>query len=59
MGYCPWGHKESDMAEQLHFLFLSKCMQLLRGMAGCGNKSFLISNSVLFFYITMMLFVIK
>ena len=20
-GYCPWGHKESDMAEQLHFHF--------------------------------------
>ena len=21
VGYSPWGHKESDMAEQLHFLF--------------------------------------
>ena len=21
MGYSPWGHKESDMTEQLHFLF--------------------------------------
>ena len=20
MGYSPWGHKESDMTEQLHFL---------------------------------------
>ena len=20
-GYCPWGHKESGMTEQLHFLF--------------------------------------
>ena len=59
MGYSPWGHKESDTAERLHFLFLSKHMQLLRGMAGFGNKNFLISNSVLIFYITVMLFVIK
>ena len=22
MGYNPWGHKESDMTEQLHFHFL-------------------------------------
>ena len=20
-GYCPWGHKESDMTERLHFTF--------------------------------------
>ena len=20
VGYCPWGHKESDMTERLHFL---------------------------------------
>ena len=24
MGYSPWGHKESDTTEQLHFNFLSK-----------------------------------
>ena len=23
VGYCPWGHKESDMTERLHFHFLS------------------------------------
>ena len=23
VGYSPWGPKESDMTEQLHFLFLS------------------------------------
>ena len=23
-GYSPWGHKESDMTEQLHFGFLYK-----------------------------------
>ena len=23
MGYSPWGHKESDMTERLHFHFLS------------------------------------
>jgi len=22
VGFSPWGHKESDMTEQLHFLFL-------------------------------------
>ena len=25
-GYCPWGHKESDMTEQLTFSFLSKAV---------------------------------
>ena len=24
MGYSPWGHKESDMTERLHFHFTSK-----------------------------------
>ena len=24
VGYSPWGHKESDMTEQLHFTFQSK-----------------------------------
>ena len=22
VGYSPWGHKESDMTEQLHFIYL-------------------------------------
>ena len=22
LGYSPWGHKESDMTERLHFIFL-------------------------------------
>ena len=26
MGYSPWGHKESDMTERLHFL-LSSCSE--------------------------------
>ena len=25
-GYCPWGRKESDMTEQLHFHFSLSCM---------------------------------
>ena len=25
VGYSPWGNKESDMTEQLHFLSLSIC----------------------------------
>ena len=34
-GYSPWGHKESDMAERLHFLsFLSfSCDHLPRGLS--------------------------
>ena len=23
-GYCPWGHKESDTTEQLHFTYVSE-----------------------------------
>ena len=25
VGYSPWGHKESDLTEQLHFYFLLSC----------------------------------
>ena len=25
-GYCPWGHKESDTTEQLHFCFSLSCI---------------------------------
>ena len=28
MGYSPWGRKESDMTERLHFHFLSLSMEL-------------------------------
>ena len=28
----PWGHKESDMTEQLHFHFVSKLMSLFFNM---------------------------
>ena len=30
MGYSPWGHKESDTNERLHFHFLS-----VKGKRGC------------------------
>ena len=26
VGYSPWGHKESDTTERLHFLSVSKCI---------------------------------
>ena len=26
VGYSPWGHKESDMTEQLHFHFSLSCI---------------------------------
>ena len=26
VGYCPWGRKESDMTEQLHFHFSLSCI---------------------------------
>ena len=29
LGYSPWGSKESDMAEQLHFLSFASHMKLL------------------------------
>ena len=28
MGYSPWGHKESDTTERLHFLSLSLCSSM-------------------------------
>ena len=31
MGYSPWGHKESDTTERLHFTFTFPCKQALRG----------------------------
>ena len=35
VGYSPWGHKESDMTEQLHFLFLGfeiiKHLEVIKG----------------------------
>ena len=32
VGYHPWGRKESDMTEQLHFHFVSKLMSLFFNM---------------------------
>ena len=32
MGYIPWGHKESDMTERLHFLF---AFTLVSYLAAC------------------------
>ena len=29
LGYHPWGHKESDMTERLHFHFLSDILFLI------------------------------
>ena len=31
MGYSPWGHKELDTTERLHFTFTFPCKQALRG----------------------------
>ena len=27
VGYCPWGRKESDTTERLHFYFLLSCIR--------------------------------
>ena len=37
MGYYPWGQKESDTTERLHFYFQGRC--LLRGGAGGAQSS--------------------
>ena len=29
VGYSPWGHKESDMTEQLHFTSLNEIITLM------------------------------
>ena len=42
-GYCPWGRKESDMTEWLHFLF---CV-LTKWLQACLSLSFLICNMVI------------
>ena len=33
MGYSPWGHKESDTTERLHFHFHFHCMLTLQMLA--------------------------
>ena len=37
VGYIPWGHKESDMTEQLHFNSSSSRVGLLRGLGWVEN----------------------
>ena len=46
MGYSPWGHKESDTTEQLHFHFLSKQI---------STHAFRICIHTLFFLIVLIL----
>ena len=60
MGYSPWGHKESDMTEQLHFLsfFLlplvfsliltvaSRLLHLLSKTMGCLSGCLMSSASI-------------
>ena len=37
MGYCPWGHKESDMAEQQHtYILLLFQIHILDSTGGHG-----------------------
>ena len=40
MGYSPWGRKESDTTERLHFLFLSLSMELKWMKVGKTTRPF-------------------
>ena len=35
VGYSPWGHKELDMTEQLHFTWLFRCQRWAIKKAEC------------------------
>ena len=35
VGYSPWGHKELDMTEQLHFTWLFRCQSWAIKKAEC------------------------
>ena len=39
MGYSPWGCKESDTTERLHFTFTRKATVLASGKRGLENDS--------------------
>ena len=43
VGYCPWGHKESDTTEQLHFHFTFTKLQSSR-QCGTGTKTEILTN---------------
>ena len=47
LGYSPWGHKESDMTEQLHFHFHNICeVHLLSRMYVSALHSFLLPKNI-------------
>ena len=59
MGYGPWGHKESDMTEPLHILYITECNSILDHKVDKSKKKTKAKDLELVFFSTEFAILLK